>query len=297
MKSLLICPSRRPAIPHLSAFGPLATTPIFGDCLVGHWVEHLAAMGAREIHIVAAEGADKVSAAVGDGARWGVRLTVVTAKAEPARDEARELYRPKGEAGWLPAPYDIVPMDHLPGCPDLPLLESYASWFAALLAWMPLAITPSRVRVAQARPGIWIGSRSSVSPRAELFAPCWVGDQACIEAGAVIGPGVIVEDRAIVAGKAGVSQCWIGPDTFVGPMTAVAHSLAWGSRLINWQTDSSLHVPDPFLLSSLTGLKSLEATDRFGRALGANGRSLPQESLITALRARVVHASEANSSG
>ncbi len=297
MKALLICPSRRPAIPHLSALGPLATTPMFGDCLVGHWVEHLAALGARQIHIVAAEGADQVGAAVGDGARWGVRITMVAASAEPTRGEAEERYRPRGEAGWLPAPFDVVSMTHLPCCDHLPLFESYASWFAALLAWSPLAITPARVRVLQVRPRIWIGSRASVSPKAVLNAPCWVGDQACIEAGAVIGPGAIIEDRSIVAGRAGVSRCWIGPDTFVGPMTSVANSLAWGSRLINWQNDSSLHVPDPFLLCSLTTLKSAEATDRFGRALGASGRSVPQDTLITALRARVAHASEANLPG
>jgi hypothetical protein len=297
MKSLLICPSRSPAIPHLSAFGPLATTPMFGDCLAGHWVEHLASMGARQVQIVAAEGADLLSAAVGDGARWGVRITVVSAKTVPTRREAEERYRPKGEAGWLPAPFDIVPMTHLPSCPALPLFESYSSWFAAVSAWMPLALTPARVRVMQVRPGIWIGSRSSVSPKAELVGPCWIGDQACIEAGAVVGPGAVIEDRSIVAGKASVSHCWIGPDTFVGPMTMVANSLAWGSKLINWQNDSSLHVPDPFLLSSLTSLKSAEATDRFGRALGANGRHVPQDILMTALRARAAHASEANLPG
>ena len=297
MKALLICPSRRPAIPHLCAFGPLATTPMFGDCLVGHWVEHLAAMGARQIHIVAAEGAEQVGAAVGDGARWGVRITVVAAGAEPTRGEAENLYRPRGEAGWLPAPFDVVTMTHLPCCDHLPLFESYANWFGALLAWTPLALTPSRVRVMQVRPRIWIGSRSSVSPKAELNAPCWVGDQACIEAGAVIGPGTIIEDRSIVAGRSSVRQSWIGPDTFVGPMTSVTSSLAWGSRLINWQTDSSLHVPDPFLLSSLTSLKSMAATDRFGRALGANGRTVPQDTLITALRTRVIRAAEANSTG
>jgi hypothetical protein len=153
--------------------------------------------------------------------------------------------------GWLPAPHDIVLMNHLPACPDLPLFESYASWFAALLAWMPRALTPARVRVTEIRPGIWVGRRAHVSPKAELIAPCWIGDQVFVEPGAIVGPGAIVENRSVIENEAHVAQSWIGPDTFVGPMTALATSLAWGSSLTNWRSDSSLQVPDPFLMCSL----------------------------------------------
>ena len=287
MKTLLICPSNRPAVPHLAEPGPLATVPILGDCVVGHWIEHLAALGARQVQVVAADGEDKVREAVGDGARWGVRISVTAANVEPTREEAAERYRPAGEPGWLPAPYDVVLMSHLPGCPQQPLFESYACWFSALVAWMPLALTPARVRVKETRPGIWIGSRARVSPTAELTAPCWVGDQATVEAGAVVGPGAILEDRAVVSSKALVTQSWVGPDTFVGPMTSVSNSLAWGSTLIDWRTDSSLHVPDSFLLGSLAKPQSAPTTDRFGRALSRKGTPESQATLITALRARM----------
>ncbi len=46
--------------------------------------------------------------------------------------------------------------------------------------------------------GIWIGSRARVSADAELIAPCWVGDQVVVEAGAVVGGGAILEDRSVV---------------------------------------------------------------------------------------------------
>ena len=292
MKTLLICPSCRPAVPHFSTAGPLATVPIFGDCLASHWVEHLAAQGARHVRIVAADDAERVIAAVGDGARWGVRVSVTPSNAEPSRDEAAARFRPAGEAGWLPAPHDVVSMSHLPGAPEMPLFESYASWFAALMAWMPRALTPPRVRMAEALPGVWIGSRARVSPKARLLAPCWVGDQASVESGSVVGPGAIVEDRALVSCKARVSQSWIGPDTFVGPMTSVVSSLAWGSTLINWQSDSSLRVPDPFLLSSLAAPRPGAAVARVGRSAGAAGRAAPQDNLITALRAGVGHPPE-----
>jgi hypothetical protein len=297
MKSLLICPATRPAVPHLSGAGPFATVPIYGGCLAGHWIEHLASMGARHIQVVAPGDADEVIAAVGDGARWGVRVSVTASNSEPTRDEAAARFRRQGEEGWLPAPLDIVSMSHLPGSPGMGLFDSYASWFASLIAWMPRALTPTRVRMAQALPGVWIGSRARISPNARLLAPCWVGDQASVESGAVVGPCAIVEDRALVSCKARVTQSWIGPDTFVGPMTSIANSLAWGSTLVNWQSDSSLRVPDPFLLSSLADAKPGRAVERAGRAAGAAARPAPHESLITALRAGVGHTPEVKVSG
>lgn len=297
MKAILICPSSRPAVPHLEESGPLATVPILGDCAACHWIEHLAAMGAREIRVVAASGGDRVLAAVGDGARWGVRIIVTSLCVEPTRDEAAEAFRPRGEAGWLPAPYDVFPISHLPGCPELPLFESYACWFAALAAWMPMALTQARVRVREARPGIWIGSRARISPSAELIAPCWVGDQVVVGAGATVGPGAILEDRSVVGANALVSQSWVGPDTSVGPMTSVSNSLAWGSTLVDWRTDSLLRVPDPFLLCSLAKRHSAATTDRYGRALSTLGTPEARGTLIAALGASINRAQNLKLSG
>lgn len=251
MKALLICPSIRPAVPQLAEDVPLALVPILGECVASHWIEHLAALGARHVQVIAADRPAEVRAMLGDGARWGVRIEVTAASVEPTPAEAATRFRPADEPGWLPAPHDIVLMSHLPGCPELPLFESYASWFAALLAWIPLALTPARVRVSELRPGIWVGRRAHISATAELIAPCWIGDQVFVEPGAIVGPGAIIEDRSVVEDEARVTHSWVGPDTFVGPMTSVASSLAWGSSLTNWRSDSSLRVPDPFLMCSL----------------------------------------------
>jgi len=292
MTTLLICPSIRPAVPHLAALGSLATAPVFGDCLLGHWIEHMAARGAREIRVITADSSERVREAVGEGERWGVRVSITAASTEPTRAEAVERFRLAGDSGWLPAPDDVVLMSHLPGCPGLPLFESYSSWFAALIGWMPRARTPSRVRVNEIRPGIWAGSRSRVSPTAALIAPCWIGDQVSVEAGAVIGPGAVIEDRSVIRAKATVTQSWVGPDTIVGSLTSVANSLAWGSTLTDWRTDSSLRVPDRFLLGSLAKPQSAPATDRFGRALAAKEPSRSPPNVIAALRSGMSGASD-----
>jgi hypothetical protein len=158
-------------------------------------------------------------------------------------------------------------MSHLPAAPRFPLFESYASWYAAILAWMPSALTPTRVRLSEVRPGIWMSRRAHISPRAQLVPPCWIGDQVIVRPDAIIGPGAILEDRAVVDCGARVVESVIGADTYVGRMSAVSTSLALGGTLINWKTDSWLQVPDPFLLCSLA-----RPTDSARQGTGALAR-------------------------
>jgi NDP-sugar pyrophosphorylase family protein len=297
MKALLICPSKRPAIPHLSVSGPLATIPILGESLVGHWIEHLVSLGAKQIRVVTVDEQEHVALSVGNGARWGVSISFTSSSGQPSREEAVREFRPRDETDWLPEPNDVVVMSHLPGFSELPLFESYASWYVALTAWMPRALTPTRVRVVEKLPGIWVGSRARVSQKAKLISPCWVGDQVAVGPGAVIGPGSILEDRSVVGAKASVRESWIGPDTCVGPMTSVAGSLAWGSRLIDWRNDSSLQVPDPFLLGSLVSPPFGATTDRFGRSLGTAEPSRAQHPLIAAMRTPLAQSSNLKPSG
>lgn len=251
MKTLLICPAHRPAVAVLAEERPLAALSILGESLVAHWVEYVAALGAKEVRIVAPDRAEAIRAEVGDGGRWGVRIEIIAAAAESTAAEAASRYRSTDEPGWLPHPHDFIVMNHLPGAPGQPLFDSYASWFAAVRNWMPHALTPVRVRVSEVRPGIWAGRRSRIHPTAQLHAPCWIGDQAYIGRNAIVGPGAVIENRAVVEQGARVIQSIVCPDTYVGRLTSVANSIASGHTLTNWKSGSSLRVPDPFLMSSL----------------------------------------------
>lgn len=273
MKTLLICPAIRPAVPQLATSGPLATTPLLGESLLNFWLEHVAQLGAKHVVIVSADRPEAVRASVADGKRWGVQIEVVHSAVEPTVAEASARYRPDNEAGWLPAPHDVILMSHLPGEPNLPLFESYAAWFAALQAWIPKAVTPARVRMREMTPGIWVGSRARIAPGAKLVAPCWIGDYAQVADGATVGPNAILEDRAVVEPGARVESSVVSPDTFVGRFTVVAQSLANGDLLINWRTDSSLRVPDPFLMCSLAKAPAMSPTGRLARTVQAFARA------------------------
>lgn len=251
MKALLLCPGNRPPVPALSLDQPLAAIPLLGQPLAATWIERLALLGARDIRVLAPDRGDALRAALGDGGRWGVKLEVIDLASEITAADARASFGPAGEPGWLAAPYDVVTLDRLPGGSGQPLFESYAAWFAAVVAWMPHALTPARLRVVEVKPGVWVGRRAQIAPSARLVAPCWVGDLAYVGAGAVIGPSAVLEDRSVVERNARVVSSIVGADTFVGRMTSISHSLALGSILTNWRSGSSLRVPDPFLMCSL----------------------------------------------
>ena len=249
MKALLICPDERAGVAALAESAPLSNVPFLGQSLVEYWLAHLAALGAKEVLVLAVDRPDQVRACVGDGARWGLQVIVQPEKRECTLDEARAKHQDL-QATWLPAPHDINLMDHLPGLPQVPLITSYADWFAAARAFMPQALTPDRIGVRELKPGVWVGLRAHVAPDAKLIAPCWIGERAWIEAGAVIGPDAVLEREVFIARGAEVAHSVIGPQTFVGQFTEVRNSIAWGSMLVNWERDSCVRVPDAFLLCS-----------------------------------------------
>lgn len=250
MKALLICPDERTGVAALAESAPLSNIPILGKSLVEYWLEHLATLGAKEVLVLAADRPEQVRAGAGDGARWGLRVTVLPEKRERTLDEMRIKHQANDPAPWLPAPHDVILMDRLPGLPQLPICTSYADWFAAVRALLPRALTPDRIGVQELKPGVWVGMHAHVAPDAKLIGPCWIGERVWIEAGAVIGPNVVLEREVFIARGAEVSHSVVGPGTFVGQFTEVRNSIAWGGTLVNWERDSCLKVTDAFLLCS-----------------------------------------------
>lgn len=252
MKALLICPAKRASVASLAEAAPLAALAILGKPLIEYWLDHYATLGAREITILAGDRPDEILTLVGDGARWGLHVSLHPVIRELAPAEARARFRAADYSNWLPAPHDVALMDRLPQQPEFPLFTSYAAWFAAVMNWLPRAATnPFRIGVREIKPGVWVGLHTRVAADAELHAPCWLGENVFVGGGAVIGPMAAVEDMSFIEPGAKISESVVGPETFVGEFTEIRHSIAWGSTLVNWQLDSCLKVPDAFLLRPL----------------------------------------------
>ncbi|MBI3885771.1 MAG: hypothetical protein HY302_08610 [Opitutae bacterium] len=251
MKALLFCPVASPEIAALSARATPAALPLLGETLAAYWLVHLASLGAKEVTILAPDRPEEIRQAVGDGARWGLRVEVVAVAETMTLAEARPSFQGVGHSEWLPAPNDLILMDRLPGLPGAGLFGSYAQWFAASQSWMSRALTPDRVGAHEIRPGIRVGLHGRIPADAVLNPPCWIGDQVFLGAGVTVGPMTALENRVVVEAGAEISHSIVGPDTFVGRLAELHDSIAWGDTLINWKSGSSLRVTAGFLLSSL----------------------------------------------
>ncbi|HMC27643.1 MAG TPA: sugar transferase [Verrucomicrobiae bacterium] len=262
MKALLICPSDRPGVSHLAEGVPLSNVPMLGKTLLEYWLDHLATLGAKEVVILSSDRPHLVRNLVNGGTRWGLKVEVIPERWELTVTEARAKYIQDAGGTWLSEPNDTILMDHLPGLRQHPLFNSYAGWFEAVHAYMWRAGTPDRIGLRQLSPGIWVGLRSRVSPKAKLQAPCWIGRNVWVGDDAVIGPSAILDDKVFVEKQAEISHSVIGPETFVGEFTDVRNSFAWGSTLLNWARGSCTRVPDRFLLCALADhrLKAVKAT-------------------------------------
>ena len=251
MKALLICPADRQGVAALAESAPFCNLPALGKSLVEYWLEHLLQVGSHRPYPRQRQAGPSSRPC---RQRREVGTLHRSASGNPGTDRRRsadQVSCRENHSEWLAAPNDAQVMDHLPGMPDKPLLDSYADWVAALEAWMPRAVTQERLGVHELRPGIWAGMHVHVSPTAELRAPCWLGDHVYVGNESIVGPMGVLENAAFVEGHSEISHSVIGPETFVGKFTEVGHSIAWGSTLVDWKLDSCIKVPDAFLLCSL----------------------------------------------
>jgi NDP-sugar pyrophosphorylase family protein len=257
MNAILICPSSRPAVEHLSTYAPLAAIPLMGQSLVEYWLTHLAMNGAIEVHVLANDRPEQIAAIVGNGARWGLKAEVIPESRELTLAQAQIKYAKEIASGS----HEVVVLDHFPGTLQS-LFTSYSDLFAGIFEWLPNVRTPDRVGLRELRPGIWVGLHAHISPEAQLHPPCWIGNNVYIGAGAMIGPMTVIEDRSFLEPKAQVNSSVIGPDTFVGQLAVLQEAFAFGSQLVNWKTNFFTQVTDAFLLSPLR------------RPMGAGGAGL-----------------------
>lgn len=259
MNILLICPNQASGIAALADSRTVATLPFLGEQFICYWMRHLASRQFTHATIITTDPVEELLDLVGDGSRWGMKVDIRSEVRELTVEEARKRHGAASGAGHWPAPPDdVVEMDHLPEMPGHKLFASYKSFFQALDLWLPRVAETKRIGLREIQPGVWVGRKTLISRTATLIAPCWIGENARIGKSAVVGPHSYLEDRVVLDENSETSNSWIAPDTFVGALTQVKDSLAWGDLLINWRTDSHTRVPDSFLMSSLADQKSRE---------------------------------------
>ena len=150
-----------------------------------------------------------------------------------------------------PAAREAHLLDRLPQLPEHPLWTSYPGWFDAIRAFVPVAAR-ERVGMREVAPGVWVGMRSRVAETAKLQGPCWIGANVFVGPGCVLGPDAFIEDGAYIEESAEVVASVIGPRTYLGALTEVRQSFAWGRGLLNLPSGSFTEITDRFLLDELS---------------------------------------------
>ncbi len=278
--TFLVCPGERPAVGFLSQAVPLVTVPLLGESLINYWMENLAISGIREICVLATDRPEIVRHSLQDGLRWGVRVRIQPELKEFTPEEILQRLGHENQQASR-----ITVLEHLPDMPDYPIFRSYRDWYKGVLAWMPRAASLSRIGLRMRGPDIWCGLRTRIAPSAKIHGPCWLGNHVQVGPETVIGPNAILENRVVVDSAAEIRSSIVGPDTFVGALTKVENSIAWGNNLIDWQTGSCTQVPDPFLLSAL-GTGSPEKANVSGSSIRRLWAALarPWQSITVARR-------------
>jgi NDP-sugar pyrophosphorylase family protein len=271
-RAVLIAPGERPGVAYLGQSAPLVNLPVLGEPVIHHWFESLLGAGVREVELIITDRPDQVQALVGDGSRWGLEVSCRVELQELSLEAVeRECRKARGQVR-------VILLDHLPGMPLYPLFASYEHWFAAVKAWLLASPKQHRLGLRQVRPGVWVSRGAQIAPSAVLEGPCWIGENVRVGAQARVGPNAILESRILVEMGAEIVESMVGPDTFVGALTRIEESVAWGNSLINWRNGSCLQVPDSFLLCPLSQFAFRERGPifRFCHLLGQLWRSLPR---------------------
>jgi len=250
-RALVICPGERPAVAALARRTPLVLTPFLGKTILDEVLAGLASRGATAVTVLASDRPEHIREAVGQGQAWGMRVEVAATPAELTSAEAMAAWG-GAVSGGRPAAREVVVADHWPALPGLCLWESYTGWLDVLIAAMR-PVAAARVGMRETAPGVFTGLRARIADSARLIAPCWIGANVFLGANVVAGPGTVIEDDAYVEEAAEIRCSVVGPRTYLGAMTELGESFAWGRHLLNLQAGSLVEITDRFLLHDLGG--------------------------------------------
>ena len=102
-------------------------------------------------------------------------------------------------------------------------------------------------------PGVWAGRGAVIDPTATLIGPVFIGELAQIGAGARLGPNVVIAGGAVVGASSSLTNCLVGPNSYVGDALELAAAVVDGDHLLNLELATVLRVSDRALLAPLAG--------------------------------------------
>ncbi|MCQ2390481.1 MAG: hypothetical protein MJ240_03575 [Kiritimatiellae bacterium] len=256
MKAIIIPYAEREKCWWADEFFPgrsLASLPVCGKPILEYQLDECAKAGAEEV-LVLDWGYDVAFAnRLGNGSRWGLKLTYTGADAGTTRES--QISRHAGFVGA--ADVKLI----LENCVGPHKIDSLASYFAANLAVLN---NPGDLVLPgySAEAGVYAGMNVVMRPGVEVVAPVVLGDNVRLERGVHISGGVVLGEGAIVDRHTRLSRSVIFNDTYLGANMDVEGKIVVGRRVIDPEAGVFVDLEDAGLSSDLENVaeKPLPAT-------------------------------------
>ncbi|MFZ4702132.1 MAG: sugar phosphate nucleotidyltransferase [Candidatus Methylumidiphilus sp.] len=131
------------------------------------------------------------------------------------------------------------------------LLDSLAAYHRANLDAAAGRISGLNIPGRQVALGMTQGRNSKASPRSLKHGIAFIGSGCDVHPTAELSHEVVISDDVIIDRHAKLADTVVLPNTYVGELVSLNHSIVWGNELIRVDIDSHVRVSDAFLLADL----------------------------------------------
>lgn len=132
----------------------------------------------------------------------------------------------------------------------------------------PFHLFPSTAHMVE--PGIWISRAVSLSPKANITGPVFIGEHTVINDGVKLGPNAIVENNCVIDQNSTLQNALICQRSYVGEGLAIRNSIVDRNLLINLTHDTTINIREDFILGELSRKAIMKfPTSILGKCLAA----------------------------
>lgn len=287
MKCLLICRNRwntffEPVLglAHSAFMLPLANKP-----LVEFYLDICSKAGFDELRIVQEDPDQNMEQFIGDGGRWGVKVSWSLIREDDTFEQALKKNHQFMNSdkvlvvdGLLFPEFSIDEANKLKSLSSGPLFkkdqmrvilcdcglvehgppQDMALHFSPLSDWSVYSDLAFRVMHSPEdyilpgynnEPGIFIGKNVSIARGVNINGPVIIGDNVQLMAGTIIGPDVQIGNNVLIDTDCELTQSIIGDFAYVGSGLELHQKLVFNKKLIDKPTNCVLEAVDDFLIA------------------------------------------------
>ena len=223
----------------------IASLPVCGKPILEYQLDECAKSGVTEV-LVLDWGYDAALAErLGDGSRWGLKLTYRGADASLSSAPQKEDIN--HHAGFVGESDVRVIRTNVVGGR---VIDSIAAYFEANLG---ILRNPGDLVLPgySAESGVYTGMNVVIKPGVEIEAPVMLGDNLRLERGVRISGGVVLGERAVVSRHTRIARSVIFDGTYLGPNMDVEGKIVAGRRVIDPAAGVFVDLVDAGLSSDL----------------------------------------------